>query len=316
MVENGYKVSVVIAVKNDARRLQVLLSSLAKLPEHPQIIVVDNGSTDDSVSVAESAGVDVYCYPNLRVGALRNRGVTHSNGDVLAFADSDHEVPEDWLRIGCDILTRSEEIVAVGSHYLPPSDGTWVQRVWGVHRLRGETPRDVDWLGAGNLFVRRVDFARVGGFREDLVAAEDVDLCFRLKQQGKRIVCDHSIRSVHHGEPKTIRQFLRKEYWRGSSGIRAWVSQGFPLRDLPSLVWPAWHLLLGIAFLSSLLLLLIHPGHFRFYASLVTGFLWLAPSGLLAARTSSRTGRWGSVVSLWSLYFCYGMARAAALFKR
>lgn len=313
---NGVRVSVVIAVRNDAKRLRVLLSSLGALIESPQVIVVDNDSRDDSAQVAREMGAVVTVCPGLRVGALRNRGVSLAEGEVLAFADSDHEVPEDWIATGVRALTEDgEDVIAAGSHYLAPQNGTWVQKVWAVHRLKGDAYEAVDWLGAGNLFVRRKDFDRVGGFREDLVAAEDVDLCHRLRQLGGRILCDKRIRSVHHGEPKTLWAFFRKEYWRGSSGVKAWISQGFPLRDLPSLLWPVWHLVLGVGVLLTLIGLCFPMGVAwgGWFVVLLVG--WVSPACLLAIRTGIREGELGSIPGLALLYFVYGLARMAALFK-
>jgi GT2 family glycosyltransferase len=174
----------------------------------------------------------------------------------------------------------------------------------------------VDWLGAGNLFVRRDAFEKVGGFSETLVAAEDVDLCHRLREQGGKIVCDHGIRSVHHGEPKTVWHFLRKEYWRGSSGVRAWIAQGFPLRDAPSLVWPVWHLVFGLIGLICLAVAVFGLDRNWMLAGLLACLAWFAPSGMLAVKTAWETGNAKSVLALWWLYFLYGIARAAALFRR
>src|SRR6476659_7874443 len=100
-------VSVVIPVRNDARRLAVCLESLSK-QDYPrgcyEVIVVDNGAIDDSRRIAAEAGAKVLCFPNLRVGALRNRGVAEARGEILAFVDSDHEVPRCWLHNGASEL--------------------------------------------------------------------------------------------------------------------------------------------------------------------------------------------------------------------
>jgi glycosyltransferase involved in cell wall biosynthesis len=310
------KVSVIIPVRNDEKRLGRLLQSLNAQTIVAELIVIDNGSSDDSAKVAKEYGAQVFIYPGLRVGALRNRGVEASSGDVIAFVDSDHEVPADWIDSGVRALFASDAIGAVGSHYLPPVNSTWVQRVWGIHRLRGSREAEpVDWLGAGNLIVRRIVFEQIGGFREDLVAAEDVDLCHRIRENGKEVICDRKIQSVHHGEPRTLRDFFRKEYWRGSSGVKAWISQGFPLSDLPSLVWPVWHLALGVicAVLMACSSLQIISNGMRWLG--VAGILWLLPSILLALKTGVTERRWGAVLPLAALYFAYGLARAAALFK-
>ena len=309
-------VSVIVPVKNDRNRLQVCLESLKRLSQTAEIIVVDNGSTDGSSDLARSMGVKVLVFPGLKVGALRNRGVNESTGRVLAFVDSDHEVPDDWLVQGLAVLGESPQVYACGSHYLPPVQGTWVQRVWAIHRLRGpERVDSVEWLGSGNLFVRRDAFEKISGFREDLIAAEDVDLCHRLVQASGRIVSDRKIRSLHHGEPKYLVDFIRKEYWRGSSGLRAWVSQGFPVRDLPSFVWPVWHLMVFVLFSISLFLFLLFLTPMMAILNLVALALWIVPSVLLSIRTCLSQRNLRNAPALTVLYWTYGMTRAAALFK-
>jgi glycosyltransferase involved in cell wall biosynthesis len=308
-------VSVIIPVKNDAERLAICLNSLTGIPAN-HIVVVDNGSSDHSLQLAENAGCLTLRLPNLKVGAMRNRGVELAHGEIIAFVDSDHEVAPDWLQCGVEALLKNEHIVAAGSHYLPPEKGTWVQRVWAIHRLRGKSPREVDWLGSGNLFVRRSDFLKVGGFREELTAAEDVDLCHRLRMElHGRIICDQTVRNVHHGEPKTLKDFVRKEYWRGSSGLRAWFLSGFPLRDIPSFLWPLWHLIGGIFSLVMLICAMIWQTP-QLFSSLIIGMcLWTAPSILLSIKTCWAERKQKCIPQLAFLYFLYGLARAAALFK-
>jgi glycosyltransferase involved in cell wall biosynthesis len=309
-------VSVIVPVKNDSERLRRCLASLNRQPSRPEIVVVDNGSTDGSAQVASSMGATTLVCPGLKVGALRNRGVASSQGNILAFVDSDHEVPEDWMQQGLAVLAEGSGVVACGSHYLPPHNGTWVQRVWAIHRLRGDARNDdIEWLGAGNLFVLRPAFEAVGGFREDLVAAEDVDLCHRLHAGSGRIVCDKKIRSIHHGEPKTMRDFVRKEYWRGSSGLRAWAAQGFPAGDLPSFLWPLWHLILGLLAVGLLIWTALYPSRLYVMAWLVSMALWVGPSILLSTKTCLQEREIAKLPQLAILYFMYGLTRAMALFK-
>jgi glycosyltransferase involved in cell wall biosynthesis len=306
-------VAVIIPVKNDAKRLIVCLNSLP-WSAISQVVVVDNGSTDESLAVAQSAGCLTACLDSALVGALRNHGVSLTQADVIAFVDSDHEVSHDWIQKGCEGLADSS-VVGVGAYCLPPRTSTWVQSAWAIHRLRGESPREVDWLGAGNLFVRRADFLKVDGFREDLVASEDVDLCHRLKETlGGKIICDQQICNIHHGEPKTISAFFRKELWRGSSGLKAWVAQGFPLCDLPSFLWPLWHLCTIVLFLAGLISLAIF-GNTISWLALGFGMLAPLPSILLAIKTCFSAKEFNSIPGLAILYFVYGLARAAALLK-
>lgn len=318
-------VSVVIPVRNDAYRLQRCLESLSGCAGVFEIVVVDNGSSDESGSVARSMGARLIVEPSLLVGALRNRGVANCAGDVIAFVDSDHEVPKDWVENGLRCLKTEPSIVAVGAPCLSPLQGTWVQTVWAIHRLRGPNRRETDWLGAGNLFVTRSAFEEVGGFNEELVSAEDVDLCYRLKRHGGKVILDRSIRNIHHGEPKTVWQFLRKEYWRGSSSLKAWFSQGCPKRDIPNLLWPLWFGGLGIIYaLASCIAVLLAitstvPVNLRFLLSplalLVCAFIWILPAILLAVRVCWGERKLHATLQLALLYALFGIARFAAMVR-
>jgi glycosyltransferase involved in cell wall biosynthesis len=152
------QVSVIIPVKNDLSGIQRLVGSLRQQTVPHELIVVDNGSTDGTLEFLESQGIRLLNGPGLTVGSLRNRGVEISTGIYIAFADSDHEVGPDWLEKGREVLDSNPDIVACGAHYLPPANGTWVQKSWAIHRLRNTDSKEVEWLASGNLFVRREKF--------------------------------------------------------------------------------------------------------------------------------------------------------------
>ena len=173
-----------------------------------------------------------------------------------------------------------------------------------------------DWLASGNLFVRRANFDAIGGFRENLVAAEDADLCHRLKDQGGRIFLDQRIASIHHGEARTVAHFIRKEWWRGSSGVYAWISHGFPFQEFKSLVWPLWNLVFPILIPIALLISLQY-----FSLSIVLSLFlllvvfWILPSLALA----TVVGKNATLVDkflLAFLYSVYGVTRGLALFRK
>lgn len=307
-------VSVVIPVKNDAERLGACLASLGRQSypaDRYEVIVVDNGSSDRSVEVADEHGAKVLVQPGLRVGALRNRGVEVASGDVLAFIDSDHEAPEHWLHYGAMEL-RASGTRMIGSPCQAPANGTWVQRGWEKHRLRRRDRHLARWLGAGNMFVRKADFVAVGGFREDLVAAEDVDLCLRLKELSGDIVSDLRVTNTHHGEPATLLSFFRKEFWRGSSGLRAFFAQGLPLAELPTLLYPIYHLVAVLGLLAGVVWAFWLGSPTVVLAAI--GILML-PSTVMAMKTSWQIGEWRATMPLVVLYLAYGLARAAALFR-
>ena len=129
-------VSFIIPVRNDAARLRRCLDSIernrAAFADF-EVVVVDNGSTDDTAEVASAAGARVLSLPGLRVSELRNRGAAAATGSILAFVDADHELVPTWAASAADVLQRAE-IGAAGALYSAPRRGTWVQRMYGSPR--------------------------------------------------------------------------------------------------------------------------------------------------------------------------------------
>ena len=108
--------------------------------------------------------------------------------------------------------------------------------------------RDVDWLGSGNMAVRRAHFVAVGGFDTALHTCEDVDLCRRLRHAGFRIVQDPRLRERTSGRPSTLRDLFRGELWRGRDNLRMSFRGPVKLSELPSAILPIAQLgLLGMA---------------------------------------------------------------------
>jgi hypothetical protein len=234
-------VSFVIPVRNDAARLARCLRTIRAnaAPGHDiEIVVCDNGSRDDSADVARAAGARVLSLPGLPVSELRNQGARAASGRVLAFVDADHEIAPDWVAAALDVFAADEAVAAVGAMCDPPAGGTWVQRTYGLLRRRPAGARDVEWLGSGNLAMRRDAFDRAGGFDTSLETCEDVDLCHRVRREGYRIREDSRLRNVHLGDPSTLGELFRGELWRGRDNLRVSLRAPFAIRELPSVLIP------------------------------------------------------------------------------
>jgi GT2 family glycosyltransferase len=246
--------SIIIPVLNNPQGLRRCIEALRGQGIAFELIVVDNGSTDETCAVAELHADRVLICPKLTIGALRNQGAQVAKGQILVFTDSDQRPAEGWLASGLEALAREESAGMLGARYHAPEGSSWVAKTWDLQRRYSDVPGDIGWLQGGNLFVKRAAFERVGGFRTDLVASEDVDLSFRVRNAGFRVICDPKIINYHDGDPQTLIDFFRKERWRGSSGWKAWATQGYPLSELPSLLWPFWVVLglVGVALGASL----------------------------------------------------------------
>jgi len=90
-------ISVIIPAKNEGENIDRLISNLRQLYSSFEIIVIDDGSTDDTAAVAKNAGADVYCHPyNMGNGAAIKSGIRKATGDILVFMDADlQHNPED-----------------------------------------------------------------------------------------------------------------------------------------------------------------------------------------------------------------------------
>lgn len=311
-----YNISVVIPAKNEAGFIGACVASINALCNEVfdvKVILVDNGSTDETARIAEGLGAPVLKVPQASLGALRNIGAKAADGRFVAFVDADCTVDPGWARGAMNVLD-DDSVAATGSYPgLPDSSQTWVQRIWSyiARRPVGE-PAPVSWLPTANLVVDAERFRAVDGFNGSMQTAEDADLCYRLSKLGTIIYSDEvSVR--HHREPSTLRQFFSKEVWHGMGSYEGLTHRRFTLAELPSLVaplmvWTGWFLvavgLLAFAsretpttFLLGLALTLVVPFSY-------------AVRKLLQSPTSPRCS-----LQVLVLYTAYHFARAISLVR-
>jgi len=107
-------ISVVIPSRNDATMLRACLQALAEQTRPAdQIIVVDNGSTDDTAAVARAAGVQVVFEPIPGIFRATSAGFDAATGDIIARLDADSVPPADWLERVDDIMVQLPPLTAV-----------------------------------------------------------------------------------------------------------------------------------------------------------------------------------------------------------
>lgn len=308
--------SVVIPVKNDPIGLEACLQSIeisAVEAVGYEVLVVDNGSTDNTIAVAERYGATVLQDPHATVAALRNLGAEKSTGDVLAFIDADCTVDPGWFESLVPYL-QDQSVICFGSPPTIPRQSTWVQRCWYQIRKKASTDGvafDIEWLESMNMFVRRDAFWKVGGFDESMITCEDYDLCTRLNEHGS-IRCDNRIIAIHHGEADTPARFYGKERWRGSSNFQSLRKHGFALSELPSVLFPLVHVL--IAVVAATALLFVFFGSLPLLLWIIGVAVWQAPLLLLALKKSDLTHRWQQTFGIGALLNLYFMARGLSLF--
>ncbi len=310
------KLSIIIPVKNDAKGLEACLRSIKRAAidsiEYEQL-VVDNGSTDNSVEVANKYGAHVTMAPDVTISTLRNLAAKQAKGDVLAFIDADCSVGPNWFESIQRHIDNSE-VVCFGCPPTIPDNATWVQSCWYQVRRKispDQPAFEIEWLESMNMFVRRDAFQAVEGFDESMITCEDYDLCIRLKEQGN-ILCDNRIIAIHHGEADTTQRFYKKERWRGSSNLQSLRKHGFALSELPSVLFPLLHVIISIVALISLAAAL--SGAFPLSFWILGIVIWQLPLLLLGLKKSASAFRWQQAFGIGVLLNLYFLARGLSLF--
>ena len=254
ITDGAVTISVIVPVRNDAIRLtRCLRSILANRYSRSAIdlVVIDNASSDGTAATARAYADRVLSLAGDSVAALRNAGARRSRGEIVAFIDADHEVGDDWIAAAVDVLADGR-VAAVGYPYVTQPNANWVQRVYDAMRDRPSARQHVSWLGSGNIAVTRECFDAIGGFREALVACEDVDLCNRLVERGYTIVAEPRMRSVHYGDPASLRAVFFGELWRGRDNVRVTFTGPWTLRHLRSALIPIIDLACIVASVAAL----------------------------------------------------------------
>ncbi len=164
----------------------------------------------------------------MTIGAMRNQGAKVARGAFLVFTDSDQEPFDDWLKLGMSAIESDPAVGLAGARVHAPPESRWVARTWDLQRRFSDRYGDIGWLEAGNMFVRREAFEAVGGFRSDLIASEDVDLSFRVRRAGYRVVCDPRIVNYHHGDPQTLWEFFLQGAMEGFEWLEGMVYPRMP----------------------------------------------------------------------------------------
>jgi hypothetical protein len=307
--------SFVIPVRNDAVRLARCLESIRAdgYPSNSQeIIVLDNGSVDESADVARKFGALVLALPDLTVAELRNRGAAVAHGDILTFVDADHELANGWSHAAAETLSSGQG-AAAGDVCHAPLSRTWVQSAYDAFRPHVRVVREVAWLGSGNLAVRADAFREAGGFDTTLVTCEDVDLCQRLRSRGHRIIADPRMFSVHYGDPATLRQLFVGELWRGQDNLKVSLRGPLNWAEIPSIAIP----IVQLACLACVVVGLTGSTATRWgwAVAAAAAVILLSLSGLRAVlmAVNARPRPWWRCAQFYCVALVYDLARALAL---
>jgi glycosyltransferase involved in cell wall biosynthesis len=198
-------VSVIIPAHNAARFLPDAIASLRQQRDLAlDIIVIDDGSTDETAQVAASLGADVRVLHTDKIGpaAARNRGIAAARGDYFAFLDADDWFPPDSLTARAARL-ESDPALGIAGGYIQ------LITLLGADAVMAHDPtrvRNVPYLNVnlGAYLYRRTAFERVGGFDESLFYAEDVDWHLRAQRADVRLAILRAVTLGYRRHPTNV----------------------------------------------------------------------------------------------------------------
>jgi glycosyltransferase involved in cell wall biosynthesis len=233
-------ISVIVPAYNAAATLGDCLNALLNqtMPrESYEILVVDDGSTDDTAvitqsMITQSTNIQLLRLPQNRgAAAARNQGLAAAQGEIICFTDADCEPRPDWL----EELTRpllKPDITATKGIYATRQRqlvARFVQIEYEDRYDRMAGQPQIDFIDTYAAAYRRQPLQEVGGFDETIAYVEDQELSFRLAAQGcVMLFCPTAVVSHHHSH--TIARYARKKFWIGCWKAR--IISRFPDRAI------------------------------------------------------------------------------------
>ncbi len=218
----GRFVSLVIPNHNGAATIErCVAAALASRHAKLEVIVVDDGSVDDSLERIRRFPCRVIALPRRRgAAAARNAGARASRGDVLFFTDADCLLQPDAVAQAVATLGSAPDL-AVGGTYTPAApEASFFDRFQSVfvHHFETRHAPHADYLATHALAIAPATLQRHGGFAEDgLAILEDVEFSHRLRRGGCRLVMNPAIQARHvfgYSLARSLRNACRKaRYW-------------------------------------------------------------------------------------------------------
>ena len=216
--------SVVIPAYNAEKTLSSCLEALVDQstpkPDY-EVIVVDDGSTDDTSEIAKKFNVKYIFQTNQGPATARNKGALEAQGDIILFTDSDCIPDHNWIREIASPFSDPDVVGVKGTYKTNQTElaARFAQAEFeDRYDLLQKSP-SIDMIDTYSAAFRKDVFLNMGGFDESFPVAnnEDTDLSYRLATAGHKLVFNRGA-FVYHTHPDTLIKYLkikfRRGYWR------------------------------------------------------------------------------------------------------
>ena len=313
--ETTPRFTVVIPVRNARDDISRCLESLARQSASSgfEIVVVDDGSEDDTPDVARSLGARVVSQNRRGASAARNRGVREARGDLVLFIDADCVADARWLQELSEPIAADASLAGGIGRYESEQTSLvarFVQLDLEARYDRMKSHDRIDFLNSGNCALRRELLTRYP-FDEKFQRLEDVELSFRLTSDGHTMIYVPEARAWHR-HPEALSVLMRRKF--------NYARYAFPLyrqypgkaaSDTSTPLERRARLISLTLFLALLPFVWVHPAVVVLAAAAAIGSI--TASGKLIARAFAESPRFGlasmGFLFLGNLAFVAGAVR-------
>jgi glycosyltransferase involved in cell wall biosynthesis len=259
------KVSVIIPVKNEEKKIARCLEAVFNQTRKPfEVIIVDGNSTDKTVEVASKFPVRILYDNHASIGGARQIGVEEAHGDYIAFIDSDCIPEKDWLE---NLIKEFDDgIVGIGGGIINIGEGVWRKSInlaldtflGSANSVQGrlfKNKRYVKSISGCNSLYRKRDLIAIGGFNTKLSLNEETELNRRLLKRGRLLYIPNAV--VYHDNGRGLRDFAKRmyQYGYGRGENRLWDIQIIP--PIIAMIVPFLLLISTVAFFSMIFLYIL-----------------------------------------------------------
>ncbi len=222
------KVSIIVAAYNSQDTIKECLTSIITLdyPEtHLEVIVMDGGSGDSTVKIAEQFPIKVVSL-KLNAPAAYNYAMKIASHQILGFIDADAKVEKDWLKKLVCRLNESNVAGVSGTIGTWNNDNLWARSIG--YELKTRYSRIGKYTGriaTMNLLLKKQIIEDAGGWDEKFASQYDTDLGFRISAKGYKIAYEPSAVCYHFNRP-TLKAFYRQQLQYGKNTLKLYFKHG------------------------------------------------------------------------------------------
>ena len=256
-------ISVVIPALNEEKYLPDCLKSLRNQDYTGpyEIIIADNGSTDNTIRIAQDFQARVVpCPEKKNVFYARQIGADAAQGDIIAQADADTLYPRNWLSRIADRFEKHPEMVAVTGRYVYTEPPWWAVVEYVIRTLTNMWTVPIlgrPWVVSGATFAfRREIFVKLGGYHDIVYAPDQLGIASRLNRAGK-VAFDSKLRVIT--SPRSVKKPIFRIFKEGLINWGRWVKYLLkkPLSSIGQFIIKVFHKNKMAAVLVSAILALI-----------------------------------------------------------